>query len=60
MSKTCESIISISTKILKIYKKIKELPSNHKKRLNELSDDILNVQVIKYKIILKLKENSKY
>lgn len=42
-----------------MYKNI-ELPSSQMGRLNELSDDILNLQVIKYKIILKLEEISKY
>ena len=42
-----------------MYKNI-ELPSSHMWRLNELSDDILNLQVIKYKIILKLEKISKY
>lgn len=50
--------MSISTKILKMYKNI-ELPSSHMWRLNELSNDIMNLQVIKYKIILKLEEISK-
>ena len=43
-----------------MYIKKKELPSSHMWRLNELSDDILNLQVTNFKIILKLEKISKY
>ena len=43
-----------------MYIKKIELPSSHMWRLNELSDDILNLQVTNFKIILKLEKISKY
>ena len=43
-----------------MYVKKIELPSSHMWRLGELSDDILNLQVTNFKIILKLEKISKY
>ena len=43
-----------------MYVKKIELPSSHMWRLSELSDDILNLQVTNFKIILKLEKISKY